>query len=62
MIPYGRQDTNLDDIEAVKSVLNSDWLTSGPTIPQFEEAIAKRCAANWAVAVSNATAALHIAC
>ncbi|WP_085707270.1 UDP-4-amino-4,6-dideoxy-N-acetyl-beta-L-altrosamine transaminase [Pseudomonas sp. B35(2017)] len=62
MIPYGRQSLDQADIDAVVEVLRSDWLTQGPTIERFEQAVAERCQADFAVAVSNATAALHIAC
>lgn len=61
-IPYGRQDIDDRDIEAVVEVLRSDWLTQGPTIEQFEAATRKLCGASHAVAVASATAALHIAC
>ncbi len=61
-LPYGRQSINQDDIDAVVAVLQSDWLTQGPMIEQFEQAIADYCGAKYAVAVSNATAALHLAC
>ena len=62
MIPYGRQSVDQADIDAVVEVLQSDWLTQGPTIERFEQAMAERCQADFAVAVCNATAALHIAC
>lgn len=62
MIPYGRQSLDQADIDAVVAVLQSDWLTQGPILERFEQAMAKRCQANHAVAVCNATAALHIAC
>ena len=62
MIPYGRQSISDADIAAVVATLRSDWLTQGPAVPAFETAMAKRCTAQHAVAVSNATAALHIAC
>lgn len=62
MIPYGRQSISADDIDAVVEVLRSDWLTQGPAIERFEQAMAATCDARHAVAVSNATAALHIAC
>jgi UDP-4-amino-4,6-dideoxy-N-acetyl-beta-L-altrosamine transaminase len=62
MIPYGRQSLDQADIEAVVQVLESDWLTQGPTLERFEAAVARYCEAGHAVAVCNATAALHIAC
>ncbi|MBD8709344.1 UDP-4-amino-4,6-dideoxy-N-acetyl-beta-L-altrosamine transaminase [Pseudomonas sp. CFBP 13711] len=62
MIPYGRQSVDQADIDAVVEVLKSDWLTQGPTLERFEAAMAERCEAGFAVAVCNATAALHIAC
>ncbi|MBL8022481.1 MAG: UDP-4-amino-4,6-dideoxy-N-acetyl-beta-L-altrosamine transaminase [Leptospirales bacterium] len=62
MIPYGRQHIDDADIQAVVDVLKSDWLTQGPAIESFEKALAKYCGAKYAVAVSSATAALHIAC
>lgn len=62
MIPYGRQDIDDSDIQAVVDVLRSDWLTQGPAIERFEQAVAQYCGARYAVAVCNATAALHLAC
>lgn len=62
MIPYGRQDIDASDIEAVAKVLRSDFLTQGPAIERFEHAVADHCGARHAVAVSNATAALHLSC
>lgn len=62
MIPYGRQHITAEDIAAVREVLESDFLTQGPALPAFERNIAKRCQAQYVVAVSNATAALHLAC
>lgn len=61
-IPYGRQDIDQADIQVVLEVLQSDWLTQGPAINRFEQAVADYCGVKYAVAVSNATAALHIAC
>lgn len=61
-IPYGRQDINQADIDAVVQVLQSDWITQGPTIEGFEQAVAIYCGAKYAVAVSSATAGLHLAC
>ena len=62
MIPYGRQSITEQDIEAVVSVLRSDFLTQGPAVPAFEKAIADYCQAKYAVAVNSATSALHLAC
>jgi len=60
-IPYARQCIDEDDIAAVVEVLRSDWLTTGPKIAEFEEAVAQFVGAKHAVAVSNGTAALHAA-
>jgi len=62
MIPYGRQDINQADIDAVVNVLRSDFLTQGPIVPAFENAVAMHCGVRHAVAVNSATSALHIAC
>ena len=62
MIYYGRQDINENDINAVIDVLNSDFLTQGPAIERFEKRVADYCGVKYAVAVTNATSALHIAC
>lgn len=62
MIYYGKQSVNEADIAAVEAVLRSDFLTQGPAIEQFERCVADYCGAKYAVAVCNATAALHIAC
>lgn len=61
-IPYGRQDINEDDINAVVEVLKSDFLTTGPKVAEFEQKFAEYVGAKYAVAVANGTAALHIAC
>ena len=61
-IPYGRQCINEEDIQAVIETLRSDYLTTGPKIQEFERKVAGYCGARYAVAVSNGTAALHIAC
>lgn len=61
-IPYGKQSITEEDIEAVCSVLRSDWLTQGPKVQEFEEALAKECGARHCVLVSNGTMALHLAC
>ncbi|WP_201590283.1 UDP-4-amino-4,6-dideoxy-N-acetyl-beta-L-altrosamine transaminase [Psychrobacter pulmonis] len=62
MIPYGRQDINQSDIDAVIDVLRSDFLTQGSQVPAFEQSVREACNANYAVAVNSATSALHIAC
>lgn len=59
-LPYGRQSIDEHDIAAVVAALRSDFLTQGPVIARFEEAVARFCGAKHAVAVSNATAALHL--
>ena len=61
-IPYGRQWIEDDDIAAVVETLKSDYLTTGPKVAEFEKALAEYTGAKYAVAVSNGTAALHIAC
>lgn len=62
MIPYGRQDIQPQDIDAVLEVLHSDFLTQGPAVPRFERALADRVGARHGVAVNSATSALHLAC
>lgn len=61
-ISYGKQNVSEDDIQEVVKVLRSDWLTQGPAIERFEKQVAAYCGARYAVAVSSATAGLHIAC
>lgn len=62
MIPYGRQEVTAADVEAVVKVLRSDFLTQGPVVPAFEAAVAKQVQVRHALAMSSATAALHVAC
>lgn len=62
MIPYGRQQITQADIDAVVDVLRSDFLTQGPMVPCFEQAVANHVGVGHAVAVNSATSALHIAC
>ena len=62
MIPYSRQDIDQADIDAVVAVLRSDFITQGPMVPLFEQVLTSYCGASHAVVVSNASAALHIAC
>lgn len=59
-IPYGKQNITEEDIQAVVDVLRSDFLTQGPKIKEFEEAFAKYIGCQYAVAVANGTAALHL--
>lgn len=61
-IPYGHQSISADDIRAVAKVLKSDWLTQGPVIKRFEDALCDYTDAKFAVCVSSGTAALQIAC
>lgn len=61
MIGYGHQYIDDSDIEAVVKVLKSDYLTQGPAVAQFEQEICRITGAKYCVAVSNATAGLHIA-
>lgn len=62
MIPYGRQEITEADIDAVVKVMRSDFLTQGPLVPRFEQAVLQHVGARYAVAVNSATSALHIAC
>lgn len=59
LLPYGRQSIDASDVAAVVEVLQSDWLTTGPKVAEFEGAFAAVCGSRYAVAVSNGTAALH---
>ena len=61
-LPYGRQAVDESDIEAVVNVLRSDWLTCGPAVTQFEDAVRRYIGVKHAIAVSNGTAALHLCC
>ena len=62
MIPYGRQHITEEDVNAVVQALMSDFLTQGPAVPRFEQAVLAVCQAQYAVAANSATSALHIAC
>ena len=62
MIPYGKQDISEADIQAVVSVLKSDFLTQGPKVPLFEKCISRYCGSSYAVASNSATSSLHLAC
>jgi perosamine synthetase len=59
LLPYGRQSIGEDDIQSVVDVLRSDWLTTGPKVAEFEEALASWVGAKYAVSFSSGTAALH---
>lgn len=60
-IPYGKQNITQDDIDAVVETLKSDYLTTGPKVKEFEDALAKFSDVKYCVAVSNGTTALHLA-
>jgi UDP-4-amino-4,6-dideoxy-N-acetyl-beta-L-altrosamine transaminase len=62
MIPYGKQSISKEDIEAVVSVLKSDYLTQGPLVPEFEREVCEYVSSQHAVAVNSGTSALHVAC
>ena len=58
-LPYGRHIIDDDDMASVVEVLKSDWLTGGPKVGEFEAAVASFCEADYGIAVSSGTAALH---
>jgi dTDP-4-amino-4,6-dideoxygalactose transaminase len=62
VIPYARQSITKQDIDAVVEVLKSDYLTQGPVVPAFEDAVANLVGAKHAIAGNSATSMLHIAC
>ena len=62
MLTYSRQSISKDDIKAVVDVLRSDCLTQGLRLPEFEQAVARKVSARYAIAVNSATSALHLAC
>lgn len=62
MIPYGKQEITQQDIDGVVAVLQSDFLTQGPKVPEFEKYLTTHTGASYALAVNSATSALHIAC
>lgn len=61
MINYGKHSLSEEDLNSVKEVLQSEYLTTGPKVPEFEQALSLRCNAKFCTAVTNATAALHLA-
>ena len=60
-IPYGRQNIEQDDIDAVVSTLTADFLTQGPKVKEFESKFSAYVGSKYAVAVNNATSGLHLA-
>ncbi|HIP59437.1 MAG TPA: UDP-4-amino-4,6-dideoxy-N-acetyl-beta-L-altrosamine transaminase, partial [Campylobacterales bacterium] len=60
-MPYGKQTVNSDDIEAVSKAISAPLITTGPKTKEFEKSLCDYCGAKYAVAVSNGTAALHLA-
>lgn len=62
MIPYSRQSINKKDLDNVKKVLLSDYLTQGPEVKKFEKDIQSYLKVNYALALNSATSALHVAC
>lgn len=62
MIPYGHQNIDAADINAVIETLTSDFLTQGPRVDAFEAAVMAACGARYGIAVNSATSALHVAC
>jgi UDP-4-amino-4,6-dideoxy-N-acetyl-beta-L-altrosamine transaminase len=62
VIPYGKQDVNQADIDAVINILESDYITQGPQVPLFEKTVSDYCGVEYGVVVNSATSALHIAC
>jgi UDP-4-amino-4,6-dideoxy-N-acetyl-beta-L-altrosamine transaminase len=61
-IPYSRQDIDDADIAAVVEALRADFITQGPSVPRFERLVADYCGSRYAIAASNGTTALHLAC
>jgi UDP-4-amino-4,6-dideoxy-N-acetyl-beta-L-altrosamine transaminase len=61
-LPYGRQQIDESDIDAVVQVLRGDWLTTGPAVKRFEQVLAQRVGAQYAISCNSGTAALHLAC
>lgn len=62
LIPYSRQNITEADVQAVVAALQSDFLTQGPMVPRFEQAVVARCGAQFGVATNSATSSLHLAC
>jgi UDP-4-amino-4,6-dideoxy-N-acetyl-beta-L-altrosamine transaminase len=62
IIPYGKQCIDKEDIDSVVKSLQSDYLTTGPAVSQFEDALCEKVGARFAIACANGTTALHLAC
>ena len=62
MIPYSRQYINKKDVDSVKKVLKSDFLTQGDVLKKFENRVSKTVNSKYSIAISNATAGLHLSC
>jgi UDP-4-amino-4,6-dideoxy-N-acetyl-beta-L-altrosamine transaminase len=62
ILPYGHQWIDEEDIAAVVEVLRGDWITQGPKVDEFERRVSEYCGAQYAVAMSSGTAALHASC
>ena len=62
IIPYSSQFIDKNDINSVKTVLNSQYLTQGPLVPKFEKSLSNYCKTKFAVVLNSATSALHVAC
>jgi UDP-4-amino-4,6-dideoxy-N-acetyl-beta-L-altrosamine transaminase len=62
IIPYGRQEITISDLNALREVMQSDFLTQGPVVPRFEAKLVELTDSKYATAVNSATSALHIAC
>ena len=62
MINYGKQSINQEDIDSVIEILQSDYLTQGPTVPKFEALVSEYCGSKHAIGTNSATSSLHIAC
>ena len=61
MIPYGHQQISEEDIDAVVKTLKSDWLTQGPNIKKFENAVCSKVCSEFAISSNSATSSLHLA-
>ena len=61
-IPYGKQNIDEEDIQAVVNVLRSPYITQGPLVERFENAVSTQVQSQYTVAVNSATSALHLAC